>query len=57
MRGFFKRLFCEHEWVEIDNTLIDAGRNKIFWLECEKCGKSSTTTLDGHKKFKRTKGQ
>lgn len=54
MKSFIKRLLCQHEWIETGNQLVDAGRNKMFWIRCEKCGKTSVTMLDGRKKFKRS---
>ena len=53
VRRFFQKLFCRHDWVETDSMLVDVGRNKVFWLECRKCGKRTITTLDGRKKFER----
>ena len=41
MKQFLKRLFCKHEWEEIEGSecMIRDGMSKMAQFECNKCGK------------------
>ena len=38
MKNFFKRLFCRHNYIFVDQY-IDGGIQKVIVYECTKCGK------------------
>ena len=41
IKQFLKRLFCKHEWEEIEGSrhMIHAGMSKVADFKCNKCGK------------------
>lgn len=42
-----KRLFCKHEYIEIEGTrrMRDGGMDKCAEFKCKKCGKKIYTSI------------
>ena len=36
---YFKQLFCKHDYKDVENWLVDFGRDKMYEMKCQKCCK------------------